>query len=101
MPGLMSRASTIVKAKFSKLLDRAYLVRKAVRYLPEVPMYVLLAIPRRRRRRQAVGLNRALVHELVSKLDGIPHEVLVVVPARPRRFEPRVRQIPGAALFSR
>jgi tetratricopeptide (TPR) repeat protein len=82
-------------------VDRAYLVRKAVRHLPEVPMYVLLAIPRRRRRRKEAGLNRALVHELVSKLDGIPHEVLVVVPARPRRFEPRVRQIPGAALFSR
>ena len=85
----------------SPTVKRAYLVRKVVRHLPEIPMYVLLAIPRRRGRRKAAGLNRALVHELVSRLDGVPHEVLVVVPARPRRFEPRVRQIPGAALFSR
>jgi Zn-dependent protease with chaperone function len=82
-------------------VDRAYLVRKAVRHLPEIPFYVLLAVPRRRLRRKEAGFNRALVHELVTKLDEIPHELLVVVPARPRRFEPRLRQIPGAALFSR
>jgi len=84
----------------SPAVDRAYLVRKAVRHLPEIPFYVLLAVPRRRWRRKAAELNRA-VHELVTRLDAIPHEVLVVVPARPRRFEPRVKQIPGAALFSR
>src|ERR687887_441650 len=80
MPGLMSRASTIVKAKFSKLLDRAenptetldYSYEKQLELLQNVKRGVADVVTAKKR----LELQTTQLEQRVVKLDGQARQAL-------------------------
>ena len=80
MPGLMSRASTVVKAKFSKLLDRAedpgetldYSYEKQLELLQNVKRGVADVVTSKKR----LEMQTSTLEQSVVKLDGQARQAL-------------------------
>src|ERR671927_842029 len=80
MPGLMSRASTVVKSKFSKLLDRAenpaetldYSYEEQLRQLQNVKRGVADVTTAKKR----LELQYTTMQQQVEKLDGQARQAL-------------------------
>jgi hypothetical protein len=79
-------------------IERAYLVRKRLRYFSEWPLYVLVVTPKKTRRRGSAAPVAALVETLAGQLD-LPGEVAVILPGRKSRLESRVAKVEDAALL--
>src|SRR5947208_6077937 len=80
MPGLMSRASTIVKAKLSKLLDRAEDPGETLDYSYEQQLVQLQNVKRGIAdlvtAKKRLELQSASMQERVAKLDGQARQAL-------------------------
>src|SRR5579871_7001919 len=80
MPGLMGRASTLVKAKFSKLLDRAENPNETLDYSYEVQLQQLQNVKRGiadvATAKKRLELQYTSMQQQVDKLDGQARDAL-------------------------
>lgn len=83
------------------MILRAYFVRKQVKYLPDIPLYVLGLVPDTR----SVAPNGAGMRELVDwlgpKLELPGETVLIILAAETKRLEKPLAQMASALIFSR